>query len=145
MAESLIHWTFLSFILKYHHAHVLYWINKVNHGGPLLHFQASNWWKDERLGRTSSHLVVLNLAPLDWESSTLSSFTRVVKTLVTRLVKATVEFYPNQKLKNNWRWELDIPAPSTYMTCDFDSLTYFLVWDKIFPLKTWWWDLILVS
>ena len=32
--------------------------------------------------------------------------------------------------------ELDIPAPSTYMTCDFDLLPYFLVGDEIFPLKT---------
>ena len=32
--------------------------------------------------------------------------------------------------------ELDIPAPSTYMTCDFDPLHYFLVRDEIFPLKT---------
>ena len=30
-----------------------------------------------------------------------------------------------------------IPAPSTYMTCDFDSLPCFLVGDEIFPLKTW--------
>ena len=33
--------------------------------------------------------------------------------------------------------ELDIPAPSTYMTCDFDSLPYFLIGDKKFPLKIW--------
>ena len=33
--------------------------------------------------------------------------------------------------------ELDIPAPSTYITCDFDPLSYFLVGDEIFPLKTW--------
>ena len=33
--------------------------------------------------------------------------------------------------------ELDIPAPSTYMTCDFDPLPYFLVGDEIFPMKTW--------
>ena len=33
--------------------------------------------------------------------------------------------------------ELDNPAPSTYMTCDFDLLPYFLVGDEIFPLKTW--------
>ena len=32
--------------------------------------------------------------------------------------------------------ELDIPAPSTYMKCDFDPLPYFLVGDEIFPLKT---------
>ena len=32
--------------------------------------------------------------------------------------------------------ELDISAPSTYMTCDFDLLHYFLVRDEIFPLKT---------
>ena len=33
--------------------------------------------------------------------------------------------------------ELDIPAHSTYMTCDFDPLPYFLVGDEIFSLKTW--------
>lgn len=33
--------------------------------------------------------------------------------------------------------ELDIPAPSTYMTCDFDLLPYFLVGDEKFSLKTW--------
>ena len=33
--------------------------------------------------------------------------------------------------------ELDILAPSTYMTCDFDSLPYFLIGDKKFPLKIW--------
>ena len=33
--------------------------------------------------------------------------------------------------------EFDIPAPSTYMTCDFDPLPYFLVGDEILPLKTW--------
>ena len=32
---------------------------------------------------------------------------------------------------------LDIPAPSIYMTCDFDSLPYLLAGDEIFPLKTW--------
>lgn len=32
--------------------------------------------------------------------------------------------------------ELDIPAPSTYMMCDFDLLPYFLVGDEIFSLKT---------
>ena len=32
--------------------------------------------------------------------------------------------------------ELDIPAPSTYITCDFDPLSYFLVGDEIFLLKT---------
>ena len=33
--------------------------------------------------------------------------------------------------------ELDIPAPSAYMTCDFNPLPYFLAGDEIFPLKTW--------
>ena len=33
--------------------------------------------------------------------------------------------------------ELDIPAPSRYMTCDFDPLPYVFVGDEIFPLKTW--------
>ena len=33
--------------------------------------------------------------------------------------------------------ELEISAPFTYMTCDFDPLPYFLVGDGIFPMKTW--------
>ena len=32
---------------------------------------------------------------------------------------------------------LDIPAPSTFSTCSFNPLPYFLVGDEIFPLKTW--------
>lgn len=38
------------------------------------------------------------------------------------------------KLENG---EFDVPPPSSYKSCSFDPLPYFLVGDEIFPLKTW--------
>ena len=32
---------------------------------------------------------------------------------------------------------LHVPAPATVLGCKYDPLPYFLVGDKIFPLKTW--------
>ena len=33
--------------------------------------------------------------------------------------------------------KLDLHSPSAYKSCAYNSLTYFFVWVKIFPLNSW--------